>query len=99
MQNKTLLSNLGEIYCFIHIYAFGIILANIDIVVNLILCNCHEKKRLWWLIIVHVTLMGLFLMGPLACGICTISSRSHTSDVCEDFLDSHLTVSSFHTCF
>lgn len=34
-------------------------------------------------------------MGPLACGICTISSRSHTSDVCEDFVDSHLTVSSF----
>lgn len=39
--------------------------------------------------------MGLFLMGPLACGICTISLRSHTSDVCEDFVDSHLTVSSF----
>lgn len=41
MQNKTLLSNLGEIYSFIHIHPFGIILANIEIVVNLILCNHH----------------------------------------------------------
>lgn len=41
MQNKTLLSNLGESYSFILIYTFGIILANIEIAVNLILYNCH----------------------------------------------------------
>lgn len=83
IQNKTLLSNLGTIYNFIHIWAcvctLGTTLANLDIVVSLTSCNCHSKKKLRWLVVVHVTLTGLFLAGadfpwPLACGIYIASS-------------------------